>query len=97
MPTTISSGLQDALTELGLADNTNILISADHGFSTVSKQSETSGSRQGDVCGRSGRLSCPPGFMSIDIAKGLGVSLYDPDSQNALVAITRIRGSAATA
>jgi len=34
--------------------------------------------------------------MSIDIAKGLGVSLYDPDSQNALVgdnAHPRLRGN----
>jgi len=87
--------LQDALSELGLADNTNILISADHGFSTVSKQSETSGSAKATYADvPAGFL--PPGFMSIDIAKGLGVSLYDPDSQNALVgdnAHPRVRGN----
>jgi len=87
--------LRDALDELGLADSTNILISADHGFSTVAKESKTSGSAKvtyADV--PAGFL--PPGFMSIDIAKGLGLSLYDPDSQNALVgenAHPRLRGN----
>jgi hypothetical protein len=87
--------LREALAELGLADSTNIIVSADHGFSTVSKQSETSGSAKqtyADV--PAGFL--PPGFMSIDIAKGLGLPLYDPDSQNALVgdnAHPRLRGN----
>jgi arylsulfatase A-like enzyme len=34
--------LQDALREVGLADDTNIVIAADHGFSTISKESTTS-------------------------------------------------------
>jgi Type I phosphodiesterase / nucleotide pyrophosphatase len=87
--------LRDALTELGLADSTNILIAADHGFSTVAKQSQTSGSAKATYADvPPGFL--PPGFMSIDIAKGLGLSLYDPDSQNALVgenAHPRLRGN----
>jgi arylsulfatase A-like enzyme len=87
--------LRDALTELGLADSTNILIAADHGFSTVAKQSQTSGAAKATYADvPAGFL--PPGFMSIDIAKGLGLSLYDPDSQNALVgenAHPRLRGN----
>jgi hypothetical protein len=87
--------LRDALTEHGLADSTNILIAADHGFSTVAKQSQTSGSAKATYADvPAGFL--PPGFMSIDIAKGLGLSLYDPDSQNALVgqnAHPRLRGN----
>jgi arylsulfatase A-like enzyme len=87
--------LRDALTELGLANSTNILIAADHGFSTVAKQSQTSGSAKATYADvPPGFL--PPGFMSIDIAKGLGLSLYDPDSQNALVgenAHPRLRGN----
>jgi len=38
----------------------------------------------------------PPGFLSIDIARGLGLPLYDPDSKNALVeenAHPRVRGN----
>jgi hypothetical protein len=87
--------LRDALSELGLTDSTNILIAADHGFSTVAKQSETSGSAKATYADvPAGFL--PPGFVSIDIAKGLGLSLYDPDSQNALVgenAHPRLRGN----
>ena len=87
--------LRDALTEHGLADSTNILIAADHGFSTVAKHSQTSGSAKATYADvPAGFL--PPGFMSIDIAKGLGLSLYDPDSQNALVgenAHPRLRGN----
>jgi hypothetical protein len=87
--------LRDALAELGLADSTNILIAADHGFSTVAKQSQTSGSAKASYADvPAGFL--PPGFLSIDIAKGLGLSLYDPDSQNALVgdnAHPRLRGN----
>ena len=87
--------MRDALSELGLTDSTNILIAADHGFSTVAKQSETSGSAKATYADvPAGFL--PPGFVSIDIAKGLGLSLYDPDSQNALVgenAHPRLRGN----
>src|ERR1700716_1794519 len=35
--------LRETVSELGLAETTNIIVSADHGFSTVAKQSETSG------------------------------------------------------
>ena len=87
--------LQDTLSELGLADSTNIIISADHGFSTVSKQSETSVAAKANYADvPAGFL--PPGFLSIDIAKSLGLPLYDPDSQNALVgdnAHPRLRGN----
>jgi hypothetical protein len=88
--------LRDALSALGLAETTNVVISADHGFSTVAKQSDTSGAAKGryaDV--PAGFL--PPGFMAIDLAKGLGLPLYDPDSHNAPVgenAHPRVRGSA---
>ena len=34
--------LRKALDELGLAATTNIIVSADHGFSTISKESKTS-------------------------------------------------------
>src|SRR5438552_13735725 len=34
--------LRKALDELGLSATTNVMIAADHGFSTISKQSKTS-------------------------------------------------------
>jgi Type I phosphodiesterase / nucleotide pyrophosphatase len=87
--------LREALNELGLAQATNIIVSADHGFSTVSKQSETSGAAKATYADvPAGFL--PPGFLSIDLAKGLGLPLHDPDSQNANVgdnAHPRLRGN----
>jgi Type I phosphodiesterase / nucleotide pyrophosphatase len=76
--------LQDTLRELGLTDSTDIIVAADHGFSTISKQSETSVAAKAsypDV--PKGFL--PPGFLAIDLAKGLDLPLFDPDAKNARV------------
>ena len=76
--------LRQALTDLGLADTTDIVIAADHGFSTISKQSQTSPAAKAsykDV--PPGFL--PPGFVAIDLTKALGASLFDPDNKNAAV------------
>jgi hypothetical protein len=80
------SSLIKSLQMLGLDKTTNILVVADHGFSTISKESETSPStrkRYSDVV--NGKL--PPGFLAMDLAKGLDLPLYDPDTQNGLVDI----------
>jgi arylsulfatase A-like enzyme len=77
--------LQDALHELGLADSTNIIIAADHGFSTISKQSETSAAARASYSDVA-KGFLPPGFLAIDLAKGLGLSLFDPDADSAPVA-----------
>jgi len=73
--------LQDALRELGLADSTNIVIAADHGFSTISKQSATSPAAKADYPDVAKGL-LPSGFVAIDIAKGLELPLFDPDNNN---------------
>lgn len=73
-----------ALNDLGLEATTNIVVSADHGFSTISKESATSSSAKvsySDV--RPGSL--PPGFVALDLAKALGMPLFDPDSKNVKV------------
>ncbi|MCF4970131.1 alkaline phosphatase family protein [Nostoc sp. CMAA1605] len=73
--------IQTALQDLGLAATTNIFVTADHGFSTISKESKTSYAATlsyPDV--PSGFL--PPGFLAIDLAHGLQLSLFDPDHQN---------------
>ena len=75
------AAIQKALSDLGLAATTDIFVTADHGFSTISKQTETSPSAKvsyEDV--PTGFL--PPGFLGIDIAKTLGMSLFDPDDKN---------------
>ncbi|HEY6994051.1 MAG TPA: alkaline phosphatase family protein [Xanthobacteraceae bacterium] len=87
--------LLDALRELGLADDTDLFIAADHGFSTISKESATSPAAKGSYADvPKGFL--PPGFLAVDLAKGLGLPLFDPDSKNAPVpdnAYPKVRGN----
>jgi arylsulfatase A-like enzyme len=73
--------LQDALRELGLADDTDIVIAADHGFSTISKESQTSPAAKADYPDAP-KGFLPSGFLAIDIASGLGLPLFDPDNKN---------------
>ena len=75
-----------------LAANTDIILSADHGFATISRHeidaaghttaSYAAGFAYKDATGRvevnPGFL--PPGFLAIDIGHALGLPLYDPDS-----------------
>ena len=73
--------LREALTTLGLAATTNIVVAADHGFSTVVRESRTSPSarqRYADVV--AGQM--PPGFLSIDLARALELPLWDPNQKN---------------
>jgi hypothetical protein len=68
--------LRDTLKALGLDKTTDIIVTADHGFSTASKQSVTSGAAKyvyRDV--PKGLL--PPGFLAIDLARALGLPLHD--------------------
>ena len=63
-------------------DNTNLFVTSDHGFSTVSK-------RDVDASGRATRSHAaslndgflPTGFLAIDLARELGLPLYDPEEQ----------------
>src|SRR5262249_53446059 len=62
--------IRQALDDLGLSATTDLLIAADHGFSTIAKQSDTSPAakaRYADV--QPGFL--PPGFVAIDLAAAL--------------------------
>jgi hypothetical protein len=76
--------LRNALDELGLAATTDIVIAADHGFSTISKESKTSPAAQATYADVPAGL-LPPGFVAIDIAKALGLPLFDPDDKNKAV------------
>jgi len=77
--------VRQALTELGLAASTNIIVSADHGFSTISKESKTSDAAKGEYKDvPKGQL--PPGFVAFDLAKALDLPLNDPDNKNEPVA-----------
>jgi hypothetical protein len=77
--------LRQALDELGLAATTDIIVSADHGFSTISKESKTSAAAQAKYADVPAGL-LPPGFVAIDLAKALALPLADPDDKNAPVA-----------
>ncbi|BAZ13178.1 type I phosphodiesterase/nucleotide pyrophosphatase [Calothrix sp. NIES-4071] len=80
--------IRGALKDLGLEETTNIFITADHGFSTISKESKTSYAatlNYPDV--PKGFL--PSGFVAIDLAKDLSLSLFDPDKKNAPVDPTK--------
>jgi hypothetical protein len=76
--------IRQALDDLGLAATTDIIIAADHGFSTISKESKTSPAAKADYPDvRPGFL--PPGFLAIDLATALDLPLFDPDDKNAQV------------
>ena len=74
--------LRKAVDELGLADSTNIIVSADHGFSTISKESGTSPSAK-MAYDDTPKDFLPMGFLAIDLAKALGMPLFDPNDKNA--------------
>ena len=68
--------LRATLKRLGLDKSTDIVVTADHGFSTASKQSATSPAAKltyRDV--PKGFL--PAGFLAIDLSKALGLPLHE--------------------
>jgi arylsulfatase A-like enzyme len=77
--------LRKALDDLGLAATTNIMIAADHGFSTISKESKTSPSAKASY-EDTPKDFLPMGFLAIDLAKALDLPLSDPNDKNARIA-----------
>ena len=71
------AAIMATLKELGLDANTNIFITADHGFSTISKQSRTSPSAKLKY-ERVPEGQMPPGFLAIDLAEALGLPVHEP-------------------
>jgi arylsulfatase A-like enzyme len=80
------SALEQALKDLGLDATTNIVISADHGFSTISKESKTSAAAKGEYADVT-KDQLPPGFLALDLARSLDLPLFDPDSKNISVGV----------
>jgi hypothetical protein len=76
--------LRKALDDLGLSATTNVMIAADHGFSTISKESKTSPSAKGSYADTPAGF-LPVGFLAIDLAKALKLPLFDPNDKNAAV------------
>ena len=77
--------LRKTLDELGLSASTNIMISSDHGFSTISKESKTSPAAKISYADTP-KDFLPMGFLAIDLAKALKLPLFDPNDKNAPVA-----------
>ena len=73
--------LRKALDDLGLTESTNIMIAADHGFSTISKESKTSPSAK-ITYEDTPKDFLPMGFVAIDLAKALGMPIFDPNDKN---------------
>ncbi|MEJ0008819.1 MAG: alkaline phosphatase family protein [Steroidobacteraceae bacterium] len=83
------AAIRDTLRRQGLLATTDIIIAADHGFSTISKESRTSPAAKAtypDVT--PGEL--PPGFLAIDLTESLKAShpelrLFDANANDAPV------------
>jgi arylsulfatase A-like enzyme len=83
-PRAALAGVSDALGEIraalaaqGLAATTDLFVTADHGFSTVAKQSRTSPSAAMEWRDfPAGEL--PYGFLAVDLAQALNWKLFDP-------------------
>ena len=73
------------LRELGLLDSTDIIAVADHGFSTISKESQTSSTVKTKFADTpEGQL--PLGFVALDLAQALKEPLIDPDDNYKTIA-----------
>lgn len=85
----VLASVERGLRARGLFDTTNIVVAAEHGRSTIWKQSRTSYTGEMSFTGvPSGNL--PPGFLAIDLLKAMlredgGLSLYDPYQRHASV------------
>ena len=77
--------LLEALHAQGLDRTTDVIVTSDHGFSTISKETATSFAATQTYKGVTDKL-LPPGFVAIDIAHGLDMKLFDPDAKSAPVA-----------
>ena len=69
-----------SLAALGIDGDTDVILTSDHGFSTISKDSATSWSASQSFPGVPAGL-LPPGFVAIDLAHALGKTLFDPDKK----------------
>jgi hypothetical protein len=82
-----------ALKDQGLDATTDVILTSDHGFSTISKESATSWAATQAYEGTNPGL-LPPGFLALDLAKGLGLKVFDPDNKNVEIVIGSGKGIA---
>jgi predicted AlkP superfamily pyrophosphatase or phosphodiesterase len=70
--------IRSTLDELGLLDTTDVIVTADHGFSTISKESRTSSTVKSKFADTL-PAHLPLGFVALDLAHELNLPLIDPD------------------
>jgi hypothetical protein len=91
--TTLSEVAGFIAADPALAAGTDLFVTSDHGFSTLSRR-DLDAQGVGSTCGAARRTyrdlagnselaagSLPAGFVAIDLATELGLPLYDPDTQ----------------
>jgi len=71
------AALIDTLKQNGLYETTDIFVTADHGFATISKESKTSAAAKMDFSLDTRKGDLPSGFLAIDLAKALKMKLWD--------------------
>ena len=69
--------LIDQLKALGVYDNTDIFVTADHGFSTISRQSKTSWAAKQSFPEDTVPGFLPVSFLAIDLSHALNLPLFD--------------------
>jgi len=69
-------GILASLKQYDLADNTDVFVIADHGFSTIAHGLPTPD-------GRVERTTLASGFVALDVARWLNQKIYDPDRSDA--------------
>lgn len=74
-----------ALKELGLDGDTDVILTSDHGFSTIAKESATSEAARHGYGDKVPANLLPPGFLALDLAHELDLPLFDPDAKGAPV------------
>ncbi len=69
--------LRASLRRFGLEASTDIVVTADHGFATISRASATSQAAKADYPDvPHGFL--PPGFLALDLGRALGLAVHEP-------------------
>jgi arylsulfatase A-like enzyme len=71
-------GLLETLKQYGLDANTDVFVTADHGFSTIAKAIPAAD-------GTVGRPTLASGFLALDVGQWLGSKVFDPDREGAEV------------
>ena len=83
------AALLQALKDQGLEASTDVILTSDHGFSTISKESGTSWAAKQAFDGVPAGL-LPPGFVAFDLAHTLDMPLWDPDAKSVALAAPKV-------